>query len=133
MHKPMTEEKMALEIRRAKRFNDIAFAVTIIFAAALIFFLCRFQRYTTFSPRRWKTDQTHRSYMMESLLSQHKLYNMEKDKLIDLLGYDQHKWDSDRKNQLTYYLGTSAATGADRWFIVELQADRVSRYRIYTE
>lgn len=128
MRKQITEEQMAREVQRAKRFNDIAFIITVLLAVmiALVALYSRWQH--TFSSRRWKDNPDKRSNMVYSLLQKETLYAMERKGVIELLGYDQHHAISSAPNELTYYLGSVKNPSGDRWLILELKDDIVDRY-----
>lgn len=133
MHRQAKKEIMPSDIRRAKHYIDFAFAVSLCFTVILIIFLACLHQNTTFSSKRWKAQQEHRYGMLPHLLCEHKLYHMEKDELIKLLGYDQHKWDSNRADQLTYYLGRDPITQRENWLMINLHSNRVASYYIYSE
>ena len=128
MRKQLTEEQMAQEVQRAKRFNDIAFLITIILAVviAIVSLYSRWQH--TFSTRRWKDSPEKRSNMVYSLLQKETLYGMERNNIIELLGYDQHHAISNAPNELTYYLGSVNNPSGDRWLILEMKNDIVNQY-----
>ena len=128
MRKPITEEQMALEVRRAKRFNDIAFVVTVLLAVIIALAALYSHWQHTFSPRRWKDSPEKRSNMVYSLLQKEKLYGMERSNVVELLGYDQHHTDSSASNELTYYLGSVKNPSGDHWLILELKDDIVEQY-----
>lgn len=133
MHRQAKETAIPAEVRKAKRFIDIAFVISLCLALVLILFLFHLHCSTTFSAKRWKNQQEHRYGMLPQLLGEHRLYQMHKDELIALLGYDQHKWDSNRADQLTYYLGLDPITQKENWLMINLHSNRVASYYIYSE
>lgn len=133
MRKPITEEQMAREIRRAKRFIDTAFALTVLLAIVITIALLCFHWQHSFSSKRWKNHPQQRGDMVYSLLTQNKLYGMQRAEVTDLLGYDQHYSYSAEPDQLTYYLGAVTDPAGDRWLILKLENDAVESYSIRTK
>ena len=132
MRTQMSDAQMQEEIRKAKRFNDIAFIVTMVLTAASLVLIITAHAYFSFTPRRWKSAPNARKYMVYSLLKKNKLCGMQKNEIYNLLGYDQHKWNS-QANTLTYYLGASRNHTGEMWLVCQLENDTVKSYRITRE
>ncbi len=130
-----TEEEFRKVALRAKRSNEIIFAVfTCLFLSAVTAF-CVFKYQHTFSKLKWDTNVENRYKIVNDMLDKYQLIGMSKWDVIQILGEEdsceQTSFKISRKyfppdSTLVYYLGVDFMD--NNWLILSLDDGTVVEY-----
>ena len=131
----MTENEHRKAARRAKRNNQIIFAVLTCLLLIVVFALCVIKYQHTFSKLKWDTNVENRYKIVNDMLDKYQLVGMSKWDVIQILGEEdsceQTSFKISRKyfppdSTLVYYLGVDFMD--NNWLILSLDDGTVVEY-----
>ena len=131
----MTENEHRKAARRAKRNNQIIFAVLTCLLLIVVFALCVFKYQHTFSKSKWDASKGDRYKIVNDMLDSYQLIGMSESDVIQLLGEEDSNEQTSFKiskqyfppdSTLVYYLGVDFVD--DNWLILSINGDVVTEY-----
>ena len=131
----MTENEHRKAARRAKRNNQIIFAVLTCLLLIVVFALCVIKYQHTFSKSKWEASKGDRYKIVNDMLDSYQLIGMSESDVIQLLGEEDSNEQTSFKiskqyfppdSTLVYYLGVDFVD--DNWLILSINGDVVTEY-----
>ena len=131
----MTENEHRKAARRAKRNNQIIFAVLTCLLLIVVFALCVIKYRHTFSKSKWDASKGDRYKIVNDMLDSYQLIGMSESDVIQLLGEEDSNEQTSFKiskqyfppdSTLVYYLGVDFVD--DNWLILSINGDVVTEY-----
>lgn len=130
----MNKEEQRKATLRAKRSNEIIFAVFTCLLFIVIFAFCAFKSQHTFSKSKWDINRENRYKIVNDMLDRYQLVGMSESDVIQLLGEEdsnQTSFKISRKyfppdSTLVYYLGVDYMD--NEWLILSINDGIVAEY-----
>ena len=131
----MTENEHRKAARRAKRNNQIIFAVLTCLLLIVVFALCVIKYQHTVSKSKWDASKGDRYKIVNDMLDSYQLIGMSESDVIQLLGEEDSNEQTSFKiskqyfppdSTLVYYLGVDFVD--DNWLILSINGDVVTEY-----
>ena len=133
----MTENEHRKAALRAKRNNQIIFAVFTCLLLIVVFALCVFKYQHTFSKSKWDARKEDRYKIVNDMLGKYQLIGMSESDVIQLLGEEDSNEQTSFKvsrqyfppdSTLVYYLGVDFMD--DNWLILSINGGIVTEYHM---
>jgi|GEM_PF-492341 len=133
----MTNDGYRKAALRAKRNNEIIFAIFTCLLLSVITLVCVFKYQHTFSKSKWDTNKENRYKIVNDMLSKYQLIGMRESDVIQLLGREDNKKPTSFKISkryfppdvtLIYYLGVDYMD--NNWLILSINNGIVTEYNL---
>ncbi len=125
------------EIKKAKLFNYIVFALVIIILIILVSCFCVYKYNRTFTSEKWLKNEWERHKIVNDMLNKNEIVGMSEREIIRLLGketenapttFKNYRGHYPDENHLTYLLGASYVDG--EWLTITIENGIATKYII---
>ena len=129
----MTDEQAKREVKKAKRFNYVVFAVFALTAFALCVWVISYKISHAFSVEKWAESPNERTKIVSDLISSGALEGKTRGELEGLLGDDTGRISTASDGDLVYRLGPERYGIDSEWLIISFEGRTFHACEITTD